>query len=78
MWGYSQLGQLLAERQGERQDRYAAWVATYADPAFAALADRCAEMLDDADRAGLVTEPAATAAFDQAMRHELAFWDVAG
>lgn len=78
MWGYSQLGQLLAERLAlspPEQQRYARWVATYADPAFAALAARCAQMLDDADRAGLVTEAAATAAFDLAMRHELAFWD---
>jgi thiaminase/transcriptional activator TenA len=50
-------------------------VATYADPDFARLAGRCAQMLDDACRAGLVDEPTATAAFDEGMRHELAFWD---
>lgn len=75
MWGYSTLGQRLA-RQRPAEPRYARWVDTYADAGFAALAGRCAEMLDDAHRAGLVDEPAATAAFDQAMAHELAFWDV--
>lgn len=74
MWGYSTLGQLLA-RQPPAEPRYARWVATYADPDFARLADRCAQMLDDAHGAGLVDEPTATAAFDEGMRHELAFWD---
>lgn len=75
MWGYSTLGQLLAENEPE-DPRYAKWVATYADPSFAALARRCAEMLDEAHRDGLVDESTATAAFDASMRHELAFWDV--
>jgi thiaminase/transcriptional activator TenA len=51
-------------------------VATYANPSFAALADRCAEMLDEAHRADLVDEATATATFEESMRHELAFWDV--
>jgi len=75
MWGYSTLGRLLAE-DPPAEPRYARWVETYADPEFAALAARCATMLDDAHQAGLVDEPTATAAFDQALRHELAFWDV--
>ena len=77
MWGYARLGQLLAEHP-PAEPRYARWVASYADPAFAALAGRCAEMLDDAHRTGLVDDATATTAFDQAMRHELAFWDVTG
>jgi thiaminase (transcriptional activator TenA) len=80
MWGYATLGRLLAEQRRAGlpagDPRYARWVETYADPGFAALAARCAEMLDDADRAGLVDEATATAAFDQALAHELAFWDV--
>ena len=75
MWGYSTLGALLAERP-PAEPRYARWVATYADPGFAALAGRCAAMLDEAHAAGLVDEVAATAAFDAALGHELAFWDV--
>lgn len=75
MWGYSTLGRMLAERPPP-EPRYARWVATYADPGFAALADRCAQMLDEAEQAGLVDEPTATAAFDAGLRHELAFWDV--
>jgi thiaminase (transcriptional activator TenA) len=75
MWGYSMLGRQLAERE-PGEPRYARWVATYADPDFAALASRCADMLDDAHRAGLVDEATAMAAFDQALRHEMSFWDV--
>ena len=75
MWGYSTLGRLLADKP-PADLRYARWVATYADPEFAALAARCAAMLDDAHRAGQLPEPTAIAAFDEGMRHELAFWDV--
>ena len=75
MWGYSTLGRLLAA-DPPTEPRYARWVGTYADPGFAALAGRCAAMLDEAHAAGLVDEPAATAAFDAALGHELAFWDV--
>lgn len=75
MWGYSTLGTLLAEHV-PAGSQYAPWVATYADPGFAALAARCAAMLDEAHDAGLVDEATATAAFDEALRHEHAFWDV--
>ena len=75
MWGYSTLGQLLA-KDPPAEPRYARWVGTYADPGFAELARRCAAMLDEAHAAGLVDEPTATAAFDEALGHELAFWDV--
>ena len=75
MWGYSTLGQLLA-KDPPAEPRYARWVDTYADPGFAELAGRCAAMLDQAYGWGLVDEPTATAAFDQALAHELAFWDV--
>jgi thiaminase (transcriptional activator TenA) len=75
MWGYSTLGQELA-KSPPAEPRYARWVTAYADPAFAELAARCARMVDDAHAAGLLDPAAATAAFDQGMRHELAFWDV--
>lgn len=69
MWGYSQLGQRLVESSVD--GRYRRWVGTYADPAFAALAERCAQMLDEA-----APDPArARAAFLAGMGHELVFWD---
>jgi thiaminase (transcriptional activator TenA) len=69
MWGYSTLGQRLPRPD---ESRYRRWVETYADPGFAALADRCGQMLDEAS-----PDPAAArAAFLRAMDHELAFWDV--
>jgi thiaminase (transcriptional activator TenA) len=75
MWGYSTLGRLLAE-DPPAEPRYARWVATYADPGFAKLAERCAQMLDEAYAEALVDEATATTAFDGALAHELAFWDV--
>jgi thiaminase/transcriptional activator TenA len=75
MWGYSTLGRLLAERS-PADPRYAQWVQAYADPQFAALAARCGEMVDDAHREGRLDEPTATAAFDEGIRQEIAFWDV--
>ena len=71
MWGYSELGAALA-RHPPVDPRYARWVQTYADPAFAALARRCAVMLDEA--ASDVAR--AEALFREGMAHELAFWDV--
>ncbi|MGI5119634.1 TenA family protein [Marinactinospora thermotolerans] len=71
MWGYAELGARLAQNPPE-EPRYRAWIDTYADPGFAALARRCAQMLDEAgpdpDRAEHL--------FMEGMRHELAFWDV--
>jgi thiaminase (transcriptional activator TenA) len=75
MWGYSTLGSLLRDSR-PTDERYARWIATYADPGFAKLAQRCAQMLDEAHRDGLVDEATATDAFDGSMRHEVAFWDV--
>ncbi|MFG2071792.1 TenA family protein [Nonomuraea maritima] len=71
MWGYSQLGRILADNP-PAEPRYRAWVDTYADPGFAALAARIAQMIDEAD-----PDPArAEALFTEGMAHELAFWDV--
>ncbi|TLP66470.1 TenA family protein [Microbispora triticiradicis] len=71
MWGYSTLGRLLAE-EPPAEPRYRAWVDTYADPGFAALAARIGEMIDEA-----APDPArARELFVRGMEHELAFWDV--
>ncbi|MER6003772.1 TenA family protein [Nonomuraea angiospora] len=71
MWGYSSLGQILAEIS-PAESRYRAWVDTYADPAFAALTARIAQMIDEA-----APDPArAEELFAEGMAHELAFWSV--
>lgn len=71
MWGYSTLGARLA-RNAPSEPRYRRWVDTYADPGFAELTRRIAQMIDEADPDG---ERAETL-FTEGMRHELAFWDV--
>ncbi|MEV0613595.1 TenA family protein [Nonomuraea sp. NPDC050404] len=71
MWGYSNLGRILAENP-PAEPRYRAWVDTYADPGFAALTVRIAQLIDEAD-----PDPGrAQALFEEGMAHELAFWDV--
>jgi thiaminase/transcriptional activator TenA len=71
MWGYSMLGAVLAEKP-PAEPRYRRWVDTYADPGFAGLARRCAQMLDEA-----APDPARAAElFLAGMRHEIAFWAV--
>ncbi|MEV4361782.1 TenA family protein [Nonomuraea sp. NPDC049625] len=71
MWGYSSLGRILAEISPV-ESRYRAWVDTYADPAFAALTARIAQMIDEA-----APDPArAEELFAEGMAHELAFWSV--
>ncbi len=71
MWGYSTLGAILAENP-PAEPRYRRWVDTYADPGFAELTRRCAQMLDEA----APPRDTAIALFTEGMRHELAFWDV--
>lgn len=76
MWGYATIGQILAA-DPPAEPRYRRWLDTYADPGFAALAQRCAKMLDDADRLGLVPDyDRAERLFRGALGHELAFWSV--
>ena len=71
MWGYSSLGRILAENS-PAESKYRAWVDTYADPAFAALTARIAQMIDEA-----APDPArAEELFAEGMAHELAFWSV--
>jgi len=52
---------------------YAEWVRTYADPGFAALAQRLEQLLD----AHAPDDPAVRAAYRRAMQLELAFFDAA-
>lgn len=76
MWGYAEIGARLSAAATD-EHRYSAWIASYSSDGFAALARRCAQMLDEARDAGLVDEATATAAFDTSLAHELAFWEVA-
>ncbi|WP_328391857.1 TenA family protein [Nocardia sp. NBC_00416] len=71
MWGYSTLGAALAENP-PAEPRYRRWVDTYADPEFAALTERCAQMIDESG----VEPDRAEELFREGMRHELAFWSV--
>ncbi|XVQ11096.1 TenA family protein [Spirillospora sp. CA-255316] len=71
MWGYSTLGARLAE-DPPAEPRFRRWVDTYADPGFAELTRRVAQMIDEAAPDG----DAAERAFLEGMRHEVAFWDV--
>jgi thiaminase (transcriptional activator TenA) len=71
MWGYSTLGRILAA-DPPAEPRLRRWVDTYADPVFAQLTRRCAQMLDEA-----APDPVrAEELFLIGMRHEYAFWDV--
>ncbi|MFG1998115.1 TenA family protein [Spirillospora sp. NPDC048911] len=71
MWGYSTLGARLAAHP-PAEPRYRRWVDTYADPGFAELTRRCAQMIDEAgpDR------ERAEKLFLEGMRHEIDFWNV--
>ncbi|WP_067812527.1 TenA family protein [Actinomadura kijaniata] len=71
MWGYSTLGRRLAENP-PAEPRYRRWVDTYADPGFAELTRRIAQMIDEAGGDRERSE----VLFLEGMRHEIAFWDV--
>lgn len=73
MWGYSEIGQRLAERGRPRDELYARWVDTYADPEFARLAEWCREICDEVAAAG--NRQRMGEAFLESSRHELSFWD---
>ena len=66
---YAHLGAALVGTTGP----YAEWVATYADPGFAALAERLEALLDEHGDDG----PAVRTAYRRAMRLEVAFFDAA-
>ncbi|CAN5822689.1 thiaminase II [soil metagenome] len=78
MWGYSEIGLRLAERGLPHDERYRAWIESYADPKFAELARWCRELTDDA--CANLPEMAivrAESAFLTSSRYELAFWEMA-
>lgn len=78
MWGFSELGQRLAVQPRPADARYAAWIALYADPEFAALADWCRALVDRlAEDVGAAGRARMETAFVTSSRYELAFWEMA-
>ena len=78
MWGFSEIGLALAAGPRPADHRLAAWIDSYADPEFAALASWCRELVDAvAADAGPATRAAMEAAFITSSRYELAFWEMA-
>jgi thiaminase/transcriptional activator TenA len=78
MWGYAEIGQVLAAEGRSPDDRYARWVDMYASAEFGELAGWCRALVDrlgaaltDAGRARLQR------AFLTSSRYELAFWEMA-
>jgi thiaminase/transcriptional activator TenA len=70
---YAFLGQSLAEGEGLRPgNAYEAWIRTYADPGFEALAARLERLLDQHGRDA--RQEALRAAYRRAMQLELAFF----
>jgi thiaminase (transcriptional activator TenA) len=78
MWGFSEIGQRLAETSGPTDRRYAAWIEMYASTDFAELAAWCRELLDRvAAGAGAGSLRRMEDAFLTSSRYELAFWESA-
>ncbi|RJL32201.1 TenA family protein [Bailinhaonella thermotolerans] len=75
MWGYSTLGAILAKNPPD-EPRYRRWIDTYADPGFAALTERIAQMIDESEPGTEAGRARSHALFREGMAHELAFWDV--
>ena len=78
MWGYSELGQRLAEGPRPAHPLYAEWIDTYASDEFAELADWCRQAFDEiAAVSGDATRAAMVEAFVVCSEYELAFWEAA-
>ena len=78
IWGFSEIGQRLAETSRPTDHRYAAWIEMYASTEFAELAAWCRELLDRvAGGAGAETQRRMEDAFLTSSRYELAFWESA-
>ena len=78
MWGFSEIGLRLAERPRPSDPRYAAWIDSYGDPDFKALADWCRTLVDMlADGATETQRTRMESAFVTSSRYELRFWEMA-
>ena len=78
MWGFSDLGQRLAQGPGPADERYAKWIEMYSSEEFAELADWCRALVDRV-AAGLPEESLRRMedAFLTSSRYELLFWEMA-
>jgi thiaminase/transcriptional activator TenA len=78
MWGFAEIGQVLEGRGLPADPRYAKWIAMYADPEFARLADWCRGLVDRlAEGATAAQEARLEAAFLTSSRYEYLFWEMA-
>lgn len=78
-WIYEYVGRRLLEHTGDNRDHpYADWIATYADPAFAAATHRAREVTDvAAGSAGALERQRMLDTFVTCTRYEWMFWDAA-
>jgi thiaminase (transcriptional activator TenA) len=78
MWGFAEIGQVLAARGLPAEPRYAKWVRMYADPEFAALAGWCRGLVD---RLACGADDAARSRMEETFltssRYEYLFWEMA-
>jgi thiaminase/transcriptional activator TenA len=77
MWGYAEIGTRLAEGRRPADERYGAWIDTYASDDFGELVAWCRGLVDRlAAEAGDAARARMQQAFITCSEHELAFWDV--
>ena len=77
MWGFNEIAQRLADRGRPADERCAAWIDAYSEPAFTELAAWCRDLVDRlAEDAGPAMLARMREAFLVSSRYELAFWDV--
>ena len=78
VWGYSELGQRLAQQPRPTEERYARRIAMYSSEQFAELARWCRELCDEAAAdTGNSTRTRMREAFIASSRYELDFWESA-
>ncbi len=78
MWGFSDIGQYLAQGPGPADDRYTKWIEMYSSQEFAELAEWCRGLVDRV-AAGLPEDTLRRMedAFITPSRYELLFWEMA-
>jgi len=78
MWGFSDIGQRLAQGPRPNDERYARWIDMYSSAEFAELASWCCELVDRV-AAGLPEEALRRmeGAFITSSRYEYLFWEMA-
>jgi thiaminase (transcriptional activator TenA) len=78
MWGFSEIGQRLAEGGRPSDERYAKWIDMYSSAEFAELATWCRTLTDRvAGELSPQVRERVAAAFLTSSRYELAFWQMA-